>query len=458
MKSPLLSARIRIPASLSALSLVAGAFAFLLPSRTFFRHVARGSHVLAAGPASTRTYQEGSRLYLDNGTVKVGLETAWGGAITEVVWHGMNFVNDYDTGRDIQVALYDGDPYPPCDGCKKEQGWDPVQGGDLHKHGSPLLAHTLEKDSIYIKTQPHHWYPDNKGGGPDKPVPSDVFIEQWVSFLPDNPQGIKIHYKTTHFGKDQHANAKQEFPAVYVNWEFGRFVYYGGEAPWTNGPVSFLTMPNLPKSSPQIYTPEHWGGFVNDDGIGLAAFVPGQYPYVAGFRTGPDARRKFATNYFSPHVSFSFGPNNVLEADAYLFAGDYRQARQAIYSLRRSLPERDSSPPYGIVDEPTRNTRCTGPLKIGGWAIDDTQLSEVDILLDEHFVGRATYGVPRPDVSKFLSHAPTSSGFRYTLDTTQYPNGKHLLGVDAKDSAGKVAVLSRIPIVIDNPSDATAPK
>lgn len=438
----LLSAKFIIAASLFAICCAGGTLAFLAPVRSF--------KAPANAPDAARTYREGSRLYLDNGTVKVGLESAWGGSIVEVVWHGMNFVNDYDTGREVQVAFYDGDPSPLCGDCKKEQGWDPVQGGDWHKHGSPLLAQTLGRDSIYIKTQPLHWQPDNKGGGPDKPVPGDLFVEQWVSFLSDTPTGVKVHYKVTHFGTDHHANGMQEFPAVYVNWEFGRFVYYGNEAPWTNGEVSFYTMPNLPKSSPQMYAPEDWGGFVNDEGVGLIVFVPGEFPYLAGFRTGPDARKKFATNYFAPHASFSFNPNSVLEGDAYLFAGDYRQSRQAIYALHRALPKRSSSLPYGIVDEPKRDARSAGPLNISGWAIHPTQVSEVDVLLDEHFVAHANYGLPRPDVSKAWSHEPTSCGFRYTLDTTQYPNGNHTVVVRAKDSAGNVTVLARIPIIIDN--------
>src|SRR6266446_3122801 len=137
MKSPLFSARFRIAASLLATCFAGGAIAFMLPSRSFLQRGQGNSHVLAAAPEKTRTYREGSRIYLDNGTIKVGLETKWGGAITEVVWHGMNFVNDYDPGREIQVALYDGDPYPPCGDCAGANGWDPVQGGDHHKHGSP---------------------------------------------------------------------------------------------------------------------------------------------------------------------------------------------------------------------------------------------------------------------------------------------------------------------------------
>jgi hypothetical protein len=450
MNSTTLSTRTRIVASIVALCLVCGTYSLMLRSRGLFEGLPASPNVLAAGPASTRTYREGSRLYLDNGTVKVGFETKWGGAITEIVWHGMNFVNDFDTGRDIQVAVYDGDPYPPCGDCKHEQGWDPVQAGDWHKHGSPLLAQTLGKDSVYTKTQPYHWQPDNKGGGVEKAIPGDVFIEQWVSFMPDVPFGIKVHYKVTHFGMDQHTYANQEFPAVYVNWELGRFVYYGGEAPWTNASVSFSTMPNLPKSSPQMYVPERWGGFVNDDNVGLVVFAPGQFPNVGGFSSPPTALQNSGTHYFAPHMLFSFGPNSVLEDDAYVFAGDYQQARKAIYSLHRSLPPHESSPPYGVVDEPKWNAKAAGPLTVTGWAISGSQVTGVDISVDGRLAGPANYGVPRPDVAKIWSHVPSSCGFRYILDTTRYTNGPHVLGISVKDTVGHVVVFSRTHITVDN--------
>jgi len=229
-----------------------------------------------AQTGSVRTYQKGTRVYLDNGTIKVGLETAWGGTIVEVVWQGKNVVNDFDTGREVQVAFYDGDPYPVCGECAGASGWDPVQGGDGHKRGSPILAQTLGSDSIYIRTQPLQWISDNKGG-PNAPVPGDLFVEQWVTLLPDYPTGIKIHYKVTHSGADRHTNSYQEFPAVYVNSEFIHFAYYGGTDPWTNGPVTSVVLPPRP-ASPTFYTSEQWGALVNSQNVGLTVFVPGQYP------------------------------------------------------------------------------------------------------------------------------------------------------------------------------------
>ncbi len=401
---------------------------------------------------SARTYQKNSRLYLDNGTIRVGIETAWGGAIVEMVWNGMNFVNAFDTGREVQVAFYEGDASPLCGDCVGGKGWDPVQGGDWHKHGSPILAKTLGKDTLYIKTQPHHWYPDNKRGEPGKPIPSDLYIEQWISLLPDFPTGVKVHYKVTHFGTDQHTNSYQEFPAVYTNAEFKKFVYYGGTEPWTNGEVNSFRLPSPPTPAQTYYSPEQWEASVNDQNVGLTVFVPGQYPYATGNHRSSSGPNDSEFNYFLPRTTFSFGPGSVLEADIYLFGGDYRTARQAIYSLRKTLSSRDPFTPDGAVDAPKRDANLRGSTVVSGWAFDNEQVSEVNVLVDEHLAGQAKYGSPRPDLSNKWPHAPVSLGFQYTLDTREFPNGKHLIGVNVKDPAGNVAIFRRIPVVIDNPA------
>ena len=412
---------------------------------------ALSSPKLNAQANSPRTYRNGSRVYLDNGTIKVGLETAWGGSIVELSWKGTNFVNDFDTGREVQLAFYDGDTYPLCGTCQGAEGWDPVQGGDWHKHGSPILAQTVGPDSIYIKSKPHHWYPDNKGG-PNTPVPGDLIIEQWVTLLPDYPTGVKVHYKISHSGTDTHANSYQEFPAVYANSEFNQFAYYGGMQPWTNGDVTITAVPQRPKSS-SFYTPEQWGALVNNKNIGLTVFVPGSYPYAEGTSVPPGGPPNHGANYFKLLTFASFAPGSVLEADLYLFGGDYRTARQAIYALKKTMPPQDPFPPVGSLDAPGRDSILKGSTAVTGWAFDNNQVSEVDVLVDEKVVGQAQYGsTQRPDVSVKYAHAPLSIGFRYALDTTKYPNGKHSVGINVKDPAGNVAILRRNPVDIENPN------
>jgi hypothetical protein len=400
--------------------------------------------------ASPRTYRVGTKLYLDNGIVKVGVETAWGGAITEFDWHGLNFVNNFDTGRCIQVAVYDGNPYPACGDCTGAFGWDPVQGGDHFKNGSPVIDKQLGGNFLYTKTRPYQWVPENKGGSKTNPILGDVFIEQWIYDLPAYPEAVRIHYKITHFGKDFHTNAFQEIPAIYTNWQFGRFVYYDGDAPWTNASLSSLTMPNLPKRSTVLYTPERWATLANDKGIGLTAYVPWAYPYSSGFRRQPDNTKNSGTNYFFFRVPFSFGPGTILEGDVYLFAGDYLVARKAVYALNQSNPHHDILPPYGVVDHPKPHEKLTGTTTISGWAIDDTHVSKIEVLLDNEVLGTATYGLNRSDVSKTWPHSLPNVGFSYELDTTKISNGPHVLGLNAVDQGGNVSLLARVPVFLTN--------
>src|SRR5262249_19684528 len=94
-------------------------------------------------------------VHLDNGVVRFGVEPRCGGTLVEMSVQGQNVVNNADcTGRQVQAALYDGNAaYDSCAGCSGVWGWDPVQGGDVHNFGSPILAMSVTADSVYIATQ-----------------------------------------------------------------------------------------------------------------------------------------------------------------------------------------------------------------------------------------------------------------------------------------------------------------
>src|SRR6266852_705945 len=394
------------------------------------------------------TYQSGSVLYLesDSGTdvSRIGLQTIWGGSIVEVSLNGTNFVNEHDTGREVQAAQYDGSAqYDNCAGCTGNFGWNPVQGGDKYDQGSPVLTQTLTADSLYIKAQPYQWNPDDKGGGAGQPVLGDTYVEATISAVPDHAFTFKVHYKITHFGTDQHANSIQEFPAVYVNLGFDRFVSDTSTTPWTNAPVTFVTLPQLPLGSPTLYASEQWGGFVDSSDNGLTVFVPGMAPYIGGFAAAGDSGPTgFGTNYFAPRTFFTFGPNSVLEGDVYLLAGEYRHARQVIYDLHNKLPAKDIFTPFGSVDSPAANAQLSGTISVAGWAVDNVAVSKVDVYVDGVLAGTATYGGSRPDVANDWPHAPAAIGYNFSLDTISYSNGPHAIEVRAIDSSGNVAVFS----------------
>jgi hypothetical protein len=445
----------------SSFSLAAGAnqpLTFFVPDTTSVGGTAitvlasGGSHSHSAqltltADAIVRTYQVGSVLYLESGNAvdvaRIGLETGWGGSVVEVSLNGTEFVNRHDTGREVQVSYRDGNNIR----------WNPTLAGDDFNQGTPTIAYNLTSSSLYTKAQPLQWYAESFGGTLGQPVFGDVLVEQTVSAVTNQPHTFKVHYKATHLANDLHPDAAQEFPAVYTNGNYNRFVYYSGVSPWANGAVSVTQFPNLPAFSPELYVPEHWGALVDTQDLGLTVFVPSQYPYVLGFASlspGGSGPTDDWTNYFAPFVTFDIGPNFVFQGDMYLIAGDYRAARQIIYQMHQSLPFADILPPTGSTDSPSPGTTVSGLISVSGWALDDVSVSKVEVLVDRAVDGVATYGSPRPDVAGTFPHAPPNIGFSYSLDTTKYPDGQHTINVRTTDNSGNAAVFGDIVINIAN--------
>ncbi|MGH9579973.1 MAG: Ig-like domain-containing protein [Terriglobales bacterium] len=403
---------------------------------------------------ATRTFQSGSLLYLETtsegNTTRLGLETQWGGTIVELSLNGTNFVNHSDPGREVQVALYDGNAqYDNCAGCSGVFGWDPVQGGDKYGHGSPVLAQALANDFIWIKTQPYHWNPDDKGGGPSQPVLGDVLYEQMVARVPGHAQALRVQYRLTHIGTDEHANAVQEFPAVYANLGYDTFAYYGGTSPWTNEPLTFTALPDLPDLG-ELYAPEQWGAYVDNNGVGLTVYVPGQYPYnYGGHNPGTSGPSGTGTNYYRPLTFFTLEPNMVLEGGFYVVAGAVTAARQVIYELRNS-PVQDIFTPFGFLDVPAADSTVSGMTTVAGWSFDNAEVAQVEVFVDDTLAGAATYGIARPDVPAVIPHAPLNVGYEFMLDTTHYTNGPHVLKVKVTDTANNVAIFPQKTININN--------
>jgi hypothetical protein len=424
-----------------------------------FSQVGCGNH--PSTPTTTETFttttsQQGSQLILENrtstDTIRIALDTAWGGSIVEVSFDGVNYVNQHDTGREVQPAFYDGNAqYDGCAGCTGTFGWDPVLGGDKYNHGTPVLSQTLTPSSLSTQAQPLQWNPDDKGGGASQPVPADVLLEQTITPVPGYARAFRAHYKLTHLGTDLHANAPQEFPAVYVGSDYDQFVSYGGTAPWTKASVTSTQFPALGTQSPNLYVPEHWGAYVNDQNLGLTIYVPSQFPYVHGFAAaGMNGPTGDGTNYFAPFVALTIGPEFTFEGDYYLIAGDYQSARQIVYALHAQVASADIFPPFGVTDAPTSGSQISGQTTIRGWAFDDSSVAKVEILVDGNSDGVATYGTSRPDIPTVYPNASANAGFSYSLDTTRYSNGPHVVNVRATDSVGNVAVLPNVAVTIAN--------
>jgi hypothetical protein len=369
-------------------------------------------------------------------TVRLGLRKAWGASITEVSLNGTNYVNSDDPGRQIQTSLWDGNAsYSP------NWGYNPIEAGDQFSDGSPLLASTLLSDSIYTKTQPIQWAPENFGGGPGSPVVGDAYIEKWISVVPGNNRVFKVHYKITHFGSDSHADATQELPVMYVNPNVANFVYYAGSAPWTNDVLSQFTMPG--GCCAYLPTPESWGAYVDASNTGIGLYTPGQYPNSKGFNAG-------STLQFTPTCPYSWDPGSILEFDTYILVGSVNESRAAIYALHSKPSSPSPLPPLGYLDLPHDGDTLTGTVTVSGWAWALQGMASVDVFVDGNSTASATYGLLRTDVQNGFPGAPLDVGFQYALDTTKLSNGSHAIVAKATDKAGHVATFSTKHVTISN--------
>lgn len=403
-----------------------------------------GQVALAINPAITplvTNFDDGTSFVLETQTatetVRIGMLQAWGAAITEVSLNGVDYVNNDDPGRQIQTSLWDENA-----NYLTSWGYNPIEAGDHFYQGSPVLASALLPDgSIYTKTQPIQWAPENFGGGPGSPVLGDAYIEKWVSAVPGFNRVFKVHYKITHFGSDTHANKFQELPVMYVNPNVPNFFYYGGIQPWTNGALSQHVMPA--NCCDVIGTPEDWGAYVDGSKVGIALYTPQQFPVSKGFNAS-------STLQFTPLCTYTWNPGTVLDFDTFILVGPIDESRAAIYALHNQESAASSLTPMGWYDSATNSFVASGTISVSGWSWPLPGMASVDVFVDGKQIGAATYGLSRPDIPISFPGAPSNTGFQYSFDTTAFPNGPHALFVKATDKNGNIATYATQQIMINN--------
>jgi hypothetical protein len=403
----------------------------------------------ASLPTIKAVFTDGDRtMFLDSGTVKIGVDKNWGGAIREVWLDNQNLVNNYDGGRLLGVAFYDS-AQGPASSQPNDSGWNPSPS-DMYNHTNPPLTYSFDNQTLYIKTRQSQWYPNDKGGGPDKLVYTDIIAETWISFVGD-AQTVHLRYKLTHEGADSHVLASQEFPFAYVRLPYRRFVTYSGSSPWTNDNVDFHALSFDATSSHLAITTEYWGGLVDDNDVGLMMWAPQNYDnftYEYLYNAGP---LENATLYILPRSFFEIGPGNSQETNAFLYIGKWQAARQQFYTLHSGPAWPDIMPPMGNFGAHAENETVSGVYTIDGWAIDNSQVASIIIRVDGKTIAKAAYGNRRPDVDRDYPGQPDAPnfGFTYPLDTTAFANGSHSLEVAAVDTAGNTSKLIPGPVTIN---------
>jgi hypothetical protein len=288
-------------------------------------------NVYAAGTSTANQRME----YLDNGIVRIGIDLSIGGAITyfaDVRGDGVNMVNSFDWGRQVQMSFYSGPkPYQP-NGKKpsehwKQLGWNPIQSGDCYGNRSKVLEFKNDGKELYVKCIPMHWPLNN--------VPGNCTFESWIRL--DGPAAIvRSRINNQRNDKTQYPARTQELPAVYTNGPWYRLMTYTGNKPFTKDSVSLIPIKEKKKGGfpwSGFQATENWAALVNEAGTGMGVWTPGAQSFLGGFagKPGKGGPKDNPTGYIAPLHKDILDHNIQYEYDYRLIAGSIEQIRDYVY-------------------------------------------------------------------------------------------------------------------------------
>ncbi len=158
---------------------------------------------------------------------------AAGCALWEWWWNGFQFINDYDYGRQVQVALY------PAEGGSALGEAGDVYGipsiGMEARHPSPCVAFSTQRSTSSPRqvtaAAPLEWCPEYYGGGPDHPIVypavrlGKALTLNWIG--PDKvDRGWPVALFQTVIDSPAIQRATVEAPTGYLNAAFNTYYHY----------------------------------------------------------------------------------------------------------------------------------------------------------------------------------------------------------------------------------------
>lgn len=274
--------------------------------------------------------------YLDNGTIKIGVDLNLGGAITylSLADREANVVNNWDWGRQIQMSHYSG-PTPfevpgkqPARAWAKF-GWNPVQAGDHFGHASKVVESSNDEKELFIKCVPMQWsFAD---------VPSECRYETRIT-LKGNTAKVRCKLIASRQDNTLYPAQAQECPAIYVNSDYYRLMTYNGEEPFTGKATSRISK-RVKKGDDfpwaRFHATEHWAAQVNDDGFGLGVYQPGCVKFLGGFSGKPrqGGTKEPSTGYIAPLRHEMLDHNIEFAYEYMLILGQLNDIRKQAYEL-----------------------------------------------------------------------------------------------------------------------------
>ena len=285
--------------------------------------------------------------YLDNGEIRVGIDTSYGGAITYLSVSGQtyNLVNIHDTGRMIQQSYYAGEFYDrTAEGQNASYSpwpWNPVQAGDNYGKTSTVADSSNDGNELYVKTIPLLWDMNDES--------AECFFEMWITL---DGKAVHVRNKLSTFRTDSRWGLQaiyQELPAVYTIGDLSCLYTYVGDAPFTGGALTSIVNSGPPwmywggpdASYPEWNKPtEKWAAHVDDSDWGVGVYTPTTVELYGGgfYGTAGGGAHDSSTGYMQPAGLETLGKDTVYTYDYYLIVGTLSEIRAFVY---------DKEPPPG---------------------------------------------------------------------------------------------------------------
>lgn len=427
---------------------------------------------------STRVNQfNDDYLYSPADEFKIGTRREWG---STVIFFGeggdrpginsTNTIDANDTGRELQVALYDyaravqGCAWnatcleQPEAGCGKDitfLGWNPVQGGDECNRGSGTDNIVIVPGKLESTVVPRFWNPDWKltdcrNDLCDVPFQSaafdnrsDVRYRQRLRFV--DSHAVEMFMEFTNLSNLDHAPAFQEFPTLYSS--FGKVGGRVGPDLWvvvdSNGKRIKVDQPSNNNFFRKRF--ESPGGFAAlqnsslDYGVGLY-YETRQSSYQAWQRRGE-------FNNFRARFRFGLPARGKVRARAYLLIGSFKTIAGTARRLDQAIG------PFGGVDSPLPDAAVGKKLTVSGWALDNWDVTEIELRLDGKRLQTATLTEKRPDICTLwpgYEMCKRRVGFVVEADLSKVSRCAHLLEVRATDTDGNSRPIARQRIFVKN--------
>ncbi len=299
-------------------------------------------------------------IYIENDEHKLGVNLNWGGALSyledknssveAVIVDGVtkvdsdaserygvrarsksvNLINANDTGRLIQQSYYGtGDFEGYTGGIYMDNKWNynPVQGGNQYNDAAKIVDVRITDNSIYIKCRPLDWAKSKEDIAP-------CYMEADYSL---SAGLVRAQCRFVDFSGYPSVSTTQECPAFYCIEPLNRFVYYGGESPWTGDEnLSYenelIFWPDA--GYPNFLSTENWAAFAGefDDSFAIGVYTPKNLPFLAGVFsrgacTSADPATESPTSYIAAVDNYEFRSFNPTTYEFWLSTGTVNEIR-----------------------------------------------------------------------------------------------------------------------------------